>query len=165
METTLQKFWNWYEAHQPKHVLFATSIFLLQIVHLYWLTVHVVSHRLIGVSLWDPSDILQYLIVFVDYTEIPAIVLTSAVYIGDLRKKFHWKSILYLILLNSQWLHLFWITDEYVVQEFTGATIVALPLWLLWGAIIIDYLEIPVMIDTGRRSFSIIRRSLSGKVQ
>ena len=90
-----------------------------------------------------------------DYTEIPALILSSIFYIGELQKEFNprhigasWKSILFLILLNSQWLHLFWITDEVVVAQFTGAAAVVLPVWLSWFAILIDYLEVPVIYDT-----------------
>ncbi|MES4787698.1 MAG: hypothetical protein C4294_19945 [Nitrospiraceae bacterium] len=84
-----------------------------------------------------------------DYTEIPALISVSLVYINELRKRFHWGSALYLLFLNSQWLHIFWITDEFVVVEFTGTGHgTALPLWLAWIAILIDYLELPVIVST-----------------
>jgi signal transduction histidine kinase len=96
----------------------------------------------------------------VDYAEIPALLLISAIYLGDLRKEFQWKAIFYLFLLNSQWLHLFWITDEFVIEQFIGISATHLPLWLAWVAILIDYLELPVIADTMRRSFVIIRNKI-----
>ncbi|WP_196300572.1 hypothetical protein, partial [Streptococcus pneumoniae] len=73
---------------------------------------------------------------------------TSVLYIYELQKRFSWKPVLFLIMLNSQWLHLFWITDEFVVNQFAGRAVTVLPVWLAWVAILIDYLEVPVMIDT-----------------
>jgi len=99
------------------------------------------------------------LVILVDYTEIPALLSVSLVYINELRHGFSASNILYLILINVQWLHLFWITDEFVVTAFNeGGTV--LPFWLAWVAIGIDYLEVPVMIDTTRR---FIRNLLSEK--
>ena len=51
-------------------------------------------------------------------------------------------------MLNSQWLHLFWITDEIVLEVLAVKTLVYIPAWLAWIAISIDYLELPVMYDT-----------------
>ena len=96
---------------------------------------------------------------------IPLLILPKN-YIQDLQKEFNprhigasWKSILFLILLNSQWLHLFWITDEVVVAQFTGAAAIAIPVWLSWCAIMIDYLELPVMYDTFKKVFQSLRNS------
>jgi len=160
-----QKFWSWYN----KHLLFNTGIaaflFALQLVHLYWLSVHVVFHKVFGLSLWNPTPTLEWLLIFVDYTEIPALVTTSLVYINELRKKYNLKSVLYskntlyLIFLNSQFLHIFWITDEFVQSRLTGgpeATI--LPLWLAFLAIAIDYLELPVIFETIKKLFELLRK-------
>jgi hypothetical protein len=69
-----------------------------------------------------------------------------------LRKGWNWKSFIFLLFLNSQWLHIFWITDEFVVNEFTGEeAISSLPVWLAWVAILIDYLELPVIYDTMKK--------------
>jgi hypothetical protein len=141
-------FWGWYERHYSWILWGTTLLFFLQVVHLYWLGTHVILHRLLGYGLWDPSDVLQYLIILVDYTEVPAIISTSVLYIYELQKRFSWNSVLFLILLNSQWLHLFWITDEFVLNQFSGRPDTILPVWLAWVAIMIDYLEVPVMIDT-----------------
>jgi len=146
------KFWAWYEKHLTLNLGIAGGLFVIQLVHLYWLTSHVVLHRVIGISLWDPSPFLEWLLLIVDYTEIPALITTSLVYINELRKKYHFKSVLYLIFLNSQFLHIFWITDEFVEARLTGAPeVTVLPVWLAFIAIGIDYLELPVIYETLKR--------------
>lgn len=131
-------------------IRFATILFLLQLVHLFWLTTNVLFLRLFGVTLFPHQ--LDWLVALVDYTEIPALLSVSAIYIHDLRHgqntKRAWRN---LVLLNSQWVHLFWITDEVVLQQFTGQAPILIPIWLAWAAIAIDYLELPVMYDTVKK--------------
>ena len=144
-----QRFWAWYERHYALNLTITTFLFALQLVHLYWLGTHVIALRLLGESFFTPTPFLQTIIILVDYTEIPALISTTFLYLYDLRKRFSWKAVFFLIFLNSQWLHLFWITDEFVVDQFSGrgpATV--LPGWLAWVAILIDYLEVPVIVDT-----------------
>lgn len=141
-------FWGWYERHYTLILWATTLLFVLQVVHLYWLGTHVIAGRLLGYSLFNPPSFWQYVIIAVDYTEVPALISTSMLYIYELQKRFSWKAVVFLILLNSQWLHLFWITDEFVVNQFAGRAATLLPVWLAWVAIMIDYLEVPVMIDT-----------------
>jgi hypothetical protein len=94
-----------------------------------------------------------YAILLVDYTEIPALMAVSLVYVNELRSGFSWRPLLFLAFLNSQWLHIFWITDQYVSNELAGrAAVSSLPGWLAWVAILIDYLELPVIYDTFRRA-------------
>lgn len=143
-------FWAWYERTYALNVGIALALFLLQVVHLLWLTGEVAWTHLFGQPLFTLEGLWQTLIVAVDYTEVPALVSVSLVYINELRKGWRTKEFVYLLFLNSQWLHLFWITDEFVVTAFNGAGTV-LPLWLAWVAIGIDYLELPVMVDTARR--------------
>jgi hypothetical protein len=154
-----QRFFNWYERNYTINVVLAAGLFLLQLVHLYWLTMAVVYERLFGESLFDPNGVLYALILIVDYTEIPALIGVSLIYINELRKDgFGWKPVLFLLFLNSQWLHIFWITDEFVVNEFTGeAAASSLPAWLAWAAILIDYLELPVIYDTMKKAIIAIR--------
>lgn len=147
--TLLQKFWAWYEKHYTLNVAIAAGLFVLQIIHLYWLTTDVVFLRLFGESFFSPSTFYRYLIIVVDYTEIPALLSTTVLYANELRKQFRFKPALFIFLINSQWLHLFWITDEFVVHQLVeGRTDTVLPLWLAWVAIFIDYLELPVIVDT-----------------
>ena len=150
---TTKRFWAWYERHYRINLLLTTGLFAVQVVHLYWLTTHVVALRMFGADLFNPGPWWQAVIIAVDYTEIPALLSTSLLYIYELRRGFSWKNILFLIFLNSQWLHLFWITDEFVVSMLLNAhPPVILPHWLAWVAIFIDYLEIPVIIDTSRKT-------------
>jgi hypothetical protein len=147
------RFWCWYERHYLVNVAFASGLFVLQLVHLYWLAADPIAARLTGDALFDPSGVVRYLIFFVDYTEIPALVAVSLVYVNELRGGRSLKPLLFLALLNSQWLHIFWITDEYVGNELAGqATVSSLPGWLAWVAILIDYGELPVIWDTLRRA-------------
>jgi hypothetical protein len=141
-------FWGWYERHYSLILWLTTLLFFLQVIHLYWLGTHVVLHRMFGWNIWNPSALFQYLIILVDYTEVPALISTSVLYLYELQKKFSWKAVAFLVMLNSQWLHLFWITDEFVVNQFAGRPDTILPVWLAWVAIFIDYLELPVIIDT-----------------
>lgn len=156
----LSSFWAWYERNRRLNISIAAGLFVLQLFHLYWLTVEVVLHQLFGLTgFWLDMPWLNLIITLVDYTEIPALLTTSLVYINEYRRgglprearRAKWgrlKPILYLIMLNSQWLHLFWITDEFVVDQLTGtASGSILPVWLAWIAIGIDYLELPVILD------------------
>jgi hypothetical protein len=158
-------FWAWYERHYLLNVAIASLLFLLQLVHLYWLGAEPISLRLTDESFWSPDGLLQFLIFFIDYTEIPALLAVSLVYVNELRQGFTWKAAVFLVLLNSQWLHIFWITDEYVSNELAGdATASSLPGWLAWVAILIDYLELPVIYDTLKRLATAIRERRLGEL-
>ncbi|MDP3740779.1 MAG: hypothetical protein Q8R08_00440 [bacterium] len=146
-------FWKWYERHYRINVGLAAFLFLWQLVHLYWLTTDVVAGRLFGESFFEPSEFWRILLILVDYTEIPAIVATSLVYINELRKDRNLKSFLLLFFINSQWLHILWITDEFVIKTFVGDQQLGFPVWLAWLAIGIDYLELPVIYDTIKKFF------------
>jgi hypothetical protein len=147
------RFWRWYERRYLLNVAVASGLFLLQLVHLYWLAADPIATRLSGASFFDPSGAVQYAILVVDYTEIPALMAVSLVYVNELRAGFAWRPLLFLAFLNSQWLHIFWITDQYVSNELAGrAAVSSLPGWLAWVAILIDYLELPVIYDTFRRA-------------
>lgn len=152
----LEKFWRWYEKNYTLNIGFTALLFLLQIFHLIWLFSEVITTKLFGAPMVVLHGLPKALVLIVDYTEIPALISASVVYLNELRKNFGVKSLLYLIFLNSQWLHLFWITDEFIVHSFFGAGIA--PLWLAWIAILIDYLEVPVIVDTLKRFFISLRQ-------
>lgn len=154
MPEIIRRFWAWYGRNYTLNVGIIGIFFLWQLVHLYWLGADVMAERLFGVSYFDPSPFWQFVLVIVDYTEIPAIVSTSLLYLFELQKKFSWRALGLLTLLNSQWLHLFWLTDEFVVRAFQGVSSTVLPVWLAWIAIMIDYLELPVIFDIMRRFLS-----------
>jgi hypothetical protein len=147
----IKQFFLWYERHYKLNVGITSALFLLQLVHLYWLTTHVLFVKLFGIDLFHSSATFDVIISLVDYTEIPALISASVLYINELQKRFQWSSIRNLILINSQWLHLFWITDEFVVSQFTNNPGGNFPFWLALIAILIDYLEFPVMFDVVRR--------------
>jgi len=148
-----QRFWDWYERNYRLNVAFASILFLLQLNHLLWMAADPAASRIGGHSLIHLHGPLQWLIVAVDYTEIPALIAVSLVYVNELRRGFGWKPLLFLLFLNSQWLHIFWITDEYVGNELAGQPATSsLPGWLAWVAILIDYGELPVIWDTLKRA-------------
>lgn len=141
----MKKFWEWYQDNYVLNLTIAAGLFSLQILHLFWLLTHVVFPRIGLPDLFVHFEFLKWPLVLIDYTEIPAIVATSFLYINELRIKKSYKPWLYLFFLNTQWIHMFWITDEFILENiyFTGFA------W--WLAIAIDYLELPVIYDTLRR--------------
>lgn len=154
-----ERFWDWYERHYALHVGIALVLFLWQLVHLYWLGADVIAVRLFGVSYFEAQGWWRILLIVVDYTEIPAIVSTSLLYIFELRQRMSWKILGLLLLLNSQWFHLFWITDEFIEEVLTGRGAgTVLPVFLAWVAILIDYLELPVILDVVFRFIRALRQ-------
>lgn len=152
-----EKFWKWYERNYTLNVGIAAGLFLIQIVHLIWLFGEVVWYKLTGSPLFVFTGVWKTVIVLVDFTEIPAILTTSVVYINELRKQLNVKSALMLFFINSQWLHLFWITDEFVVDALVASHTTVLPLWLAWVAILIDYLELPVIFETIKKFITALK--------
>jgi hypothetical protein len=110
-------------------------LFLTQVVHLVWMTTYVIPMKLWDTAWWSPPEAPLAL---ADYLELPAIFTTSILY---LRTR-NWKL---LFLVNVQLLHIFWITDEIILNRSTLNPLLA------WLAVMIDYLEIPVIIDTTRK--------------
>ncbi len=161
MKKSFGKLGRFYEKHLSVFLGITSALFILQLIHLYWLTTHVVAMRLFGQSYFDLKGIWETFIVIVDYTEVPVIIATTGIYIHQLSKGFSWKPILMMLLLNSQWLHIFWITDEFVVAQFSGVQSTMLPAWLAWIAIGIDYLEIPVIYDTTRNFLISLKKKIS----
>lgn len=155
MSKLFKQFFAWYQHHYALNITIATGLFLLQIVHLTWLALHVIGFKLTGHSLWNPSLFWQNIIIVVDYTEIPALLSTSLIYINEIRKSgLKLKPVFYIFALYIQFIHIFWITDEFVLTTFTGEEpVVMLPAWAAWIAIMIDYLEVPVIFDTTKRFF------------
>jgi hypothetical protein len=149
-------FWKWYNKHLLLNTAIAAFLFALQLVHLYWLTTHVVFLKAFGVSYFNPTEFYQTIIILVDYTEIPALITTSLVYINEIRKKkgSNFKNYLFLAFLNIQLVHIFWITDEFVIETLSGvADGTVLPDWAAWIAILIDYLELPVIFETLKKLY------------
>jgi hypothetical protein len=160
----LHDFWAWYERNYALNVGITAVLFALQLVHLSWLSLDVVADRLTDEGYFPVHGFARFLILVVDYTEIPALISTSVLYLNDLRKGRVGRSLFFLALLNSQWIHLFWITDEFVVGEFQNGSSAGsnIPGWLAWIAIGIDYLELPVIFDTVRRFILAVRQERVG---
>lgn len=153
----MKRFWNWYERHYTLNVTVAAVLFALQIVHLIWLTLDPLWAKVFGDPLFVVEKPYSWPLLLVDYTEIPALVSVSLLYLNELRQGFAAKPMLFLLFLNSQWLHVFWITDEFVVTSNQAAGTTSLPIWLAYVAILIDYLELPVIYDTFRKMLRALR--------
>jgi hypothetical protein len=152
----MHRFWSWYERHYALNVSVAAGLFALQLVHLLWLTAEPLWLKLFGEALFTIDKPYSWPLYLVDYTEIPALLSVSLIYVNELRKGLALRPLLYLVFLNSQWLHIFWITDEFVVES-NGSQATVLPGWLAYAAILIDYLELPVIADTVRKTVVALR--------
>jgi hypothetical protein len=154
---TVQKmvgFWQKYENLNLKVAFFLVS---LQLVHLYWLTADVVVKRVTGESAFalPVTGAALLLFVVIDYIEIPALVAGLAYYSLNLYNRKGSKNALFLALLGVQVFHIFWLTDEVVYGVFFGgeSSAIGIPYYAAWVAILIDYLELPVMADLFYRTF------------
>lgn len=166
MKKIVNSFFDWYNRHLTLNIAIAAFLFALQIIHLYWLGADVIALKLFGESFLPLNSLLFKLIILVDYTEIPALISTALIYINNLRTKgYNFKSTLFIFLLASQLLHMFWITDTFVIQTFAGRNqVLGIPAWLAWIAILIDYLEVPVIIDTIRKLVKALKKGDLKKV-
>lgn len=159
MSVAIQKildFWTKYESLNLKITFILIS---LQILHLYWLTADVVLQRIAGESYLGLPRILLPLFIIVDYVEIPALVSGITFYLFSIfkRKSHSRKNVVFLLLLAIQVVHIFWITDEVVYESLLDNDLVIFPVYAAWTAILIDYLEIPVMVDLFYKTFKITR--------
>jgi len=148
------RFWSWYQRHYLATLVITTTAFLLQIFHLYWLFAEVIMERLTGRSWFVFPEAGMVVYVLADYLEIPALISASVLYLNDLRKGVKLRGLLFLLLLNTQWVHMLWITDDVVVRTFAHTSLLSWGAAVAWVAILIDYLELPVIVDTLRRVFS-----------
>ena len=159
MSVAIQKildFWTKYESLNLKITFILIS---LQILHLYWLTTDVVLQRIAGESYFGLPRILLPLFIVVDYVEIPALVSGITFYLFSIFKRGSQsrKNVVFLLLLAIQVIHIFWITDEVVYESLLDNDLVIFPVYAAWTAILIDYLEIPVMVDLFYKTFKIKR--------
>lgn len=152
MKNILARFWEWYNRYYLLALTITSFLFLLQLFHLYWLFTDVILLRLTGHSYFAFPPLWGTISTVLDYTEIPALVSTSLVYINQFRLTGQKKNLWYLFALNIQWLHLFWITDQVVVETFGQQSYLHWSALLAWIAILIDYAELPVMYDTAKKT-------------
>jgi hypothetical protein len=153
-------FWHRYESLNLK---IAFVLISLQLIHLYWLTADVVVKRLtgdsaLGLTLDGP---LFVFFIIIDYIEIPALVAGLTYYALNIFKRVKAaRNALLLAMLAVQVFHIFWITDEVVYETFFGSpSAVEIPYYAAWIAILIDYLELPVIVDLFYRTIVKGKRS------
>ena len=149
MNTAAQKIVNFWYRYENLNLKITFILISLQLLHLYWLTTDVVLQRIYGESfLIFPKAFLPVFVV-IDYIEIPALISGMTFYSLSIYKhqKDSWKNSLFLAMLAVQVVHIFWITDEIVYDTFFKTRLVEFPLYIAWIAILIDYLELPVMAD------------------
>ena len=143
------KFINFYNRYENLNLKITFFLISLQILHLYWLTTAVVLQKIFGESFFLAPKSLLPLFIVIDYIEIPALISGLIYYAYSVRKNKSSakRSYLFLGLLAVQVIHIFWITDEVVYDSFFNSSFIELPVILSWIAILIDYLELPVMAD------------------
>jgi hypothetical protein len=143
-----RRFWAWYQQHYLATLVITSAVFLLQIFHLYWLFTDVIVERLTGRSVFAFPQSGMIVYVLADYLEIPALVSASLLYVYELRRGVRLRSLFFLVLLNTQWIHMLWITDDVVVRTLSNTSLFSWGASVAWIAILIDYLEVPVIVDT-----------------
>lgn len=146
-----QRFWVWYQKYYKVNLAVTVFLFALQLFHLYWMFTDIVLFKLTGQSYFGLTKIWGMLSTFIDYSEIPALISTNILYIHLIRQKFAYKYVWFLFSINIQLLHIFWITDEVVIQTFSRHEWFHWAAGLAWIAILVDYLEVPVIWDTAKR--------------
>ena len=145
----MQKIVNFWYRYENLNLKITFILISLQLLHLYWLTTDVVLQRIYAESFLLFPKVLLPVFVVIDYIEIPALVSGITFYSLSVYKhqKNSLKNSLFLALLAVQVVHIFWITDEIVYDAFFETRLVEFPLYIAWIAILIDYLELPVMAD------------------
>ena len=151
-----KKFINFYLRYQNINLKISFILISLQLLHLYWLTTDVVIYRLIGIDYFVGLSDFILLFIIIDYIEIPALVSGIIYYFFALiydkkEKEKRIKNTVLLILLAIQSIHIFWITDDVVYTTFVGSDLIYMPEYFAWIAILIDYLELPVIYDLLKR--------------
>lgn len=159
MSVAIQKILDLWTKYESLNLKITFILISLQILHLYWLTADVVLQRIAGESYFGLPRILLPLFIVVDYVEIPALVSGITFYLFSIFKRgsHSRKNVVFLLLLAIQVVHIFWITDEVVYESLLGNDLVIFPVYAAWTAILIDYLEIPVMVDLFYKTFKVKR--------
>jgi hypothetical protein len=147
---------NFYLRYQNINLKISFILISLQLLHLYWLTTDVVIYRLTGTDYFEDLSDFILLFIIIDYIEIPALVSGLIYYFFTIiydkkEKERRIKNTILLILLAIQSIHIFWITDDVVYTTFVGTDLIYMPEYFSWIAILIDYLELPVIYDLLKR--------------
>ena len=151
-----KKFINFYLRYQNINLKISFILISLQLLHLYWLTTDVVIYRLTGIDYFVGLSNFIILFIIIDYIEIPALVSGIIYYFFALiydkkEKEKRIKNTVLLILFAIQSIHIFLITDDVVYATFVGSDLIYMPEYFAWIAILIDYLELPVIYDLLKR--------------
>ncbi|HEX7032614.1 MAG TPA: hypothetical protein VF172_06410 [Nitrososphaera sp.] len=151
MSGTVQRLIGFWRRYENLNLKVAFVLISLQLVHLYWLTADVVIKRISGDSAMGltVSGPLLIFFVIIDYIEVPALVAGLTYYgLSMYKREKTTRSGLFFVMLVVQVFHIFWITDEVVYDTFFGSSNeVEIPYYAAWVAILIDYLELPVIAD------------------
>ncbi len=153
MSSTVQKLVGFWHRYENLNLRIAFVLISLQLIHLYWLTADVVIQRITGESVLgvQPGSPLFIFFIIIDYVEIPALTAGLTYYALSIYKheKRATKNVLLLSMLAIQVFHIFWITDDVVYDSFFGSPSgsIEIPYYAAWVAILIDYLELPVIFD------------------
>jgi hypothetical protein len=152
VSNALQKLIGFWHRYENLSLKIAFVLISLQLIHLYWLTADVVVKRITGESALglQPSGPLLAFFIVIDYIEVPGLGAGLTYYALSIYKheKGSTKNALLLAMLAVQVFHIFWITDEVVYEAFFGSSsAVEIPYYAAWIAILIDYLELPVIGD------------------
>jgi hypothetical protein len=152
MSSAVQKLAGFWQRYENLNLKIAFVLISLQLVHLYWLTADVVIQRITQKSILavPHGSPLFIFFIIIDYIEIPALVAGLTYYGLSIYKheKGSAKNALLLVMLAIQVFHIFWITDDVVYSAFFGSSsAVEIPYYAAWVAILIDYLELPVIAD------------------
>jgi hypothetical protein len=153
MSSTVQKLVGFWHRYENLNLKIAFVLISLQLIHLYWLTADVVIQRITGESVLgvQQGSPLFIFFIIIDYVEIPALIAGLTYYSLSIYKheKRATKNVLLLSMLAIQVFHIFWITDDVVYDSFFGSPLdsVEIPYYAAWVAILIDYLELPVIFD------------------
>jgi hypothetical protein len=147
---------DFYLRYQNINLKISFILISLQLLHLYWLTTYVVLYRLTGIDYFGELSDFILLFIIIDYIEIPALVSGVIYYLFTIiydkkEKEKRTKNTVLLILLAIQSIHIFWITDDIVYTTFVGSELIYMPEYFAWIAILIDYLELPVIYDLLKR--------------
>lgn len=148
MKMVLRKIIDFYKKYENLNLRIAFFLISLQIIHLYWLTTDVVLLRIFGETFFPFPQIPPLLFAVIDYIEVPALISGVTFYaIRIYRKGLFNRDTMFMVMLALQVFHIFWITDEVIYESLVGQAAIGLPVALSWIAILIDYLELPVMAD------------------
>jgi len=149
MSGAVQKLVGFWRRYESLNLKIAFALISLQLVHLYWLTADVVVKMITGESALSVSGPLLAFFIVIDYIEVPALVAGLTYYALNIYKREKAaKNALLLAMLAVQVFHIFWITDEVVYETFFGSpSAFEIPYYAAWVAILIDYLELPVIAD------------------